>query len=234
MKTHTTGLKILVPLLALGLLVAMTLPPPFGALAEAQFPKVHFRGTATAGEVIAPRCSNYVVGIRVDEILQDPQGELSPGQKVAVYYQTTHGFRSGDLLEVFGTSYLTEGPPECADSVVVEEAEGDYIGLMVKFTGTVLAVAQRIGGTTWTVEVEEVLLGHPISGQVDVQWIIAVPPCQGSYDPDIGLCDGVEVHGMYADGSVDLCPSADYYIRTVRPAVHFYLPIVLLGQIAKE
>ena len=98
----------------------------------------------------------------------------------------------------------------------------------VKFTGTVEAIDQRMGGTTWTVEVDEVLFGPPISGQVDVRWI-AVPGCQGTFDPGIEVGDSVEVYGMYADGSVDLCPSADYYI--VSPT-HLYLPIVLQGNIA--
>lgn len=234
MKTYTARLKVLVPLLALGLLVAMALLPLFGGIAKAQSPRVNFLGTAITDEAAAERCSDYVISIRVDEILQDPQGELSVGQELPVYYQTAYGFSSGDVLEVFGTSYLTEGPPECADSVLVEEGAGGYIGLVVTFTGTVMGITQRMGGITWTVEVEEVLFGPPISGQVDVQWI-AVPDCQGTSDPAIGVCDGVEVHGsMYADEIVDLCPSADYYIRQVRPAVRLYLPIVLLGNIAEE
>jgi hypothetical protein len=230
MRERTVGWRILVPLLVLGLLGAVALRPAFGGLAEAQAPTVNFRATAISGEAAAQRCSNYAVSIRVDEILQDTEGELTVGQEFPVYYQTTYGFSSGDYLEVFGTSYLTEGPLPCAGSVKVEEDAGDYIGLVVKLIGTVVDIEQRMGGITWIVEVDEILFGPPISGQLPVQWL-AVPECQGTFDPDIEVGDSVDVLGMYAEGGVEVCPSANFYI--IRP-IRLYLPLVRRGNIAEE
>ena len=84
----------------------------------------------------------------------------------------------------------------------------------VKFIGTVVSINALIGGTTWTVEVDEVISGPPLSGQVDVG-LALYPGCLGSADPDIAEGDAVEVYGYYIEGQVDLCPSADYYIRKV-------------------
>lgn len=285
MKRYTLGLRHLATLLALGLLVAVALLPPLGGIAEAQLSKVMFKGTATTDEAATWRyCGNYFVNIRVNAILQDPQGELSVGQEFPVYYQYTHGFSSGDSLEVYGISYLTLGPLQCVGSVVVNEAEGDYITRegtptptctptptptltgtatptatgtqtttptatpistgtppasgVVKFTGTVVNINRLIGAITWIVEVDEIISGPPISGQVTVRWIV-VPDCLGTLDPDIEAGDRVEVHGMYADGTVDLCPSADYYIHKVSPtptptdtptlisACRIYLPVIM-------
>jgi len=87
----------------------------------------------------------------------------------------------------------------------------------VKFIGTVVSVDRRIGASSWVVEVEEVISGPSIRGMVEVGLII-VPDCQGTFDPDIKAGDKVEVYGAFADGKVDLCPSADYHIRKVSPA----------------
>lgn len=82
----------------------------------------------------------------------------------------------------------------------------------VKFIGTVVSINELIGGTTWTVEVDEVISDPPLSDQVDVG-LALYPGCLGSADPDIAEGDAVEVFGLYDDGRVDLCPSAEYYIR---------------------
>jgi len=82
----------------------------------------------------------------------------------------------------------------------------------VKFIGTVVSVDRRIGASRWVVAGEEVISGPPIKGVVEVG-LIVLPDCQGTFDPDIKAGDNVEVYGAFADGKVDLCPSADYHIQ---------------------
>ena len=67
---------------------------------------------------------------------------------------------------------------------------------------------------SWTVEVEQVVFGPSINGQVSVS--LGSESCDGYADPNVDVGDSVEVYGVYnsRDGyeSVDICGSASYYI----------------------
>lgn len=67
---------------------------------------------------------------------------------------------------------------------------------------------------SWTVEVEEVLFGPSISGQVSVPVNRLFDPCYGYVDPNVDLGDTVEVYGVYDDEyhSTHICESDQYYI----------------------
>ncbi len=224
---RVTPSKVFLSLLTLCMFLAIVLLPAHSEVAEAQFPSVEFRGTANTNEATTWRyCGNYFVDIQVTEIVLDPHGELSVGQAFPVYYQDSHGFSAGDSLEVRGTSYLSAGPMQCLGSVAVDEAAGDAIAPVqedeeIRFRGTVVEYNPGTmpgAPSSWIVEVEEVLSGPLISGQIEVTWQ-AVSPA-GTVDPDIEAGDSVEVFGLYvSDGEpgVSLIGSWDYYMRKVSP-----------------
>ena len=65
-------------------------------------PRVKFRATALHDEEEGyNEWGNYFLDVRVDEVLEDPQGDL--GEYATVYYQDQHSFSTGDCLEVYGT-----------------------------------------------------------------------------------------------------------------------------------
>jgi transglutaminase-like putative cysteine protease len=65
-------------------------------------PRVKFKATALHDEEEGyNEWGNYFLDVRVDEILEDPQGNL--GEYATVYYQDQHNFSQGDCLEVYGT-----------------------------------------------------------------------------------------------------------------------------------
>lgn len=112
------------------LLLALLITPTF---AEAFGAKVSFTGLVVQDEMPTWRyCGDYFVTIHVREIQQDPGKQLSVGQEFPVYYAAAQGLRSGDVVDVRGTSCLTGGPMQCVGSVVVLAGQGDYIGFAVR------------------------------------------------------------------------------------------------------
>ncbi|MBC7261413.1 MAG: hypothetical protein H5T63_05320 [Chloroflexi bacterium] len=126
MRSSKMALTGLASWLLLVLLIAPALAETFGA-------KVSFTGLVVRDERPSWRyCGDYFVTIQVREIRQNPGDQLSIGQELPVYYAAAQGLRSGDVVDVRGTSCLTGGPMQCVGSVVVLAGQGDYIGFAVQ------------------------------------------------------------------------------------------------------
>lgn len=122
--------KVILAGLVLWLLLASLIGP---VLAETIGAKVHFTGKVIQDEMPTWRyCGDYFVTIQVQEIRQNPGNQLSVGQELPVYYASMQGLRSGDVVDVRGTSCLTGGPLQCVGSIIVLSAHGDYIGFAVQ------------------------------------------------------------------------------------------------------
>lgn len=103
-------------------LMASIVVPSFSRSAEALLEGVEFRATATTDETSLPEwwyCGNYSLDVEVEEILEDPLGELTIGQEITLQYENSHNFGTDDHLQVHGTSYLSGGPLQCAGRVVI-------------------------------------------------------------------------------------------------------------------
>ncbi|MBN1813656.1 MAG: SUMF1/EgtB/PvdO family nonheme iron enzyme [Anaerolineae bacterium] len=113
------------------------------------------------------------------------------------------------LLPVFGEAQLipAQAKTHSRPNATVSEVED------VKFIGTVVNV-EVPGEYYWTMEVEQVLSGPPIYGQIIVSWNPYNFSCapHANVDTSVEIGDGVEVYGGYntATGNVSLCGGSEF------------------------
>ena len=131
--------------------------------------------------------------------------------------------------------YATIGPPTGTHTYRIKAIEGGEIvcqdetwvwveecgaeGEEIKFRGEALSYIPSFSATGWVVQVEQVVFGPPISGEMPV-WDYIYPNCDNGYvDPNIEIGDNVEVYGLYYSEAmfgypeqVRICESDDYYI----------------------
>lgn len=98
---------------------------------------------------------------------------------------------------------------------------GAVSGQDAKFIGTAVSRIEDYNYAAWLVDVQQVLFGYPISGQVEVITFMAAGPppwCTSGYvDPNIAPGDQVEVFAYQncPGGSPVVCSSDSYYIRKI-------------------
>ena len=138
---------------------------------------------------------------------------------------------------------IEEGEIVCQDETWVWVEECGAEGEEIKFKGTTLrSLAPVISADGWVVQVEQVIFGPPISGEVPV-WTYVAGGCDRGYaDPNIEEGDTVEVYGMYYPEpmagypeQVRTCESDDYYIVKLQEcATHKFRGEVLEREDALE
>ena len=185
--------------------------------------EIKFRGTAIRKE---SRCCTVTYWrVNVEEVIFGPEisGEVEVTVSVCSDIPPIEcwgdgyvdpNIDPGDTVEVYGTYSGVWG-------VSIIDSESYYIVKVeeVKFRGTAVRRYPAFSATWWDVEVEEVILGPQISGEIRVYtWIFDT--CESGYeDPDIEEGNSVEVYGLYYEAMGDYypeqvrtCESNDYYI----------------------